>query len=236
MNRREFIKAAGVAKYIELERRDFAEIEEIPANGYLITNPPYDQRLRLEDAEAFYGMIGSKLKHVFRGYHAWIIAYDNDQFDRIGLRPSVHYPLLNGALDCELREYVIFDGTYDEIINRWTRADDASTLEVPQQRGNGRTIRVASFPSQPPLNFISNGKPSGIEPDLLTEWANRRGWKLEYLLMDFASQIPAIQTGKADLSVGYISITEEHKKLLAGQCQQIVEEPTERGFRIKLII
>jgi polar amino acid transport system substrate-binding protein len=104
------------------------------------------------------------------------------------------------------------DGTYDEIINRWTRADDASSLTVPQQRGNGRTIRVASFPSQPPLNFISNGKPSGIEPDLLTEWANRRGWKLEYLLMDFASQIPAIQTGKADLSVGYISITEERKK------------------------
>ena len=104
------------------------------------------------------------------------------------------------------------DGTYDEIINRWTRADDASTLDVPQQRGNGRTIRVATFPSQPPLNFISNGKPSGIEPDLLTEWANRRGWKLEYLIMDFSSQIPAIQTGKSDLSMGYISITEERKK------------------------
>ena len=112
------VKAAGVAKYIELERRDFADIEDIPAGGYLITNPPYDQRLRLEDAEAFYGMIGTKLKHVFRGYHAWIIAYDNEQFDRIGLRPSVHYPLLNGALDCELREYVIFDGTYDEMRSR----------------------------------------------------------------------------------------------------------------------
>ena len=69
----------------------------------------------LGDAEAFYGMIGRKLKFVFRGYHAWIIAYDNDQFDRIGLRPSVHYPLLNGALDCELREYVIFDGTFNDM-------------------------------------------------------------------------------------------------------------------------
>ena len=109
------VKAAGVSRYVELERRDFADIEEVPAGGYLITNPPYDQRLRLEDAEAFYGMIGRKLKFVFRGYHAWIIAYDNDQFDRIGLRPSVHYPLLNGALDCELREYVIFDGTFNDM-------------------------------------------------------------------------------------------------------------------------
>lgn len=111
-------KAAGVAKYIELERRDLADITEVPAGGYLITNPPYDQRLRLEDAETFYAMIGSKLKHVFRGYHAWIIGYDREFYDKIGLKASVHYPLFNGALECELREYVIFDGKYDDMRSR----------------------------------------------------------------------------------------------------------------------
>ena len=104
------------------------------------------------------------------------------------------------------------DGTYQKMINRWSQADDPSTLAIPEPRGNGRTIRVAAFPSMPPLNFISYGKPSGLEPDLLTEWTNRRGWKLEYLIMDFAAQIPAIQTGKADLAMGYISITDERKK------------------------
>ena len=62
------------------------------------------------------------------------------------------------------------------------------------------------------LNFISSGKPSGIEIDILTEWANRRNWKLEFLVMDFASQIPAVQTGKADMAMGAISITEERQK------------------------
>ena len=109
------VKAAGATRYVELERRDFADVEEVPAGGYLITNPPYDQRLRLEDAEEFYGMIGRKLKFVFRGYHAWIIAYDSEAYNKIGLRPSVHYPLLNGALECELREYVIFDGTFNDM-------------------------------------------------------------------------------------------------------------------------
>ena len=104
------------------------------------------------------------------------------------------------------------DGTYKKVLDRWTQADDPSSLAVPRQLGNGRTIRVAAFPSMPPLSFISYGMPSGLEPDLLTEWANRRGWKLEYLIMDFAAQIPAIQTGKADLAMGYISITEERKK------------------------
>lgn len=111
-------KAAGVAKYIELERRDFAEIEQVPEGGYLIMNPPYDQRMRLEDAEAFYSMLGTKLKHVFRGYHAWIISYDREFYDKIGLKASVHYPLFNGALECELREYVIFSGKYDEMRSR----------------------------------------------------------------------------------------------------------------------
>ncbi len=45
--------------------------------------------------------------------------------------------------------------------------------------------------------------------DLLSEWANRRNWKLELLAMEFASQIPAVQTGKVDMAMGAISITEE---------------------------
>ena len=71
---------------------------------------------------------------------------------------------------------------------------------------------MATYPAMPPFNFINSGKPSGLEPELLTEWANRRGWQLEYLIMDFAAQIPAVQTGKADMAMGAISITEERQK------------------------
>ncbi len=104
------------------------------------------------------------------------------------------------------------DGTYQEILNRWIETDDPSAIAIPQQRGTGRTLRIATFPAMPPFNFITCGKPSGIEIDILTEWANRRNWKLEFLVMDFASQIPAVQTGKADMAMGAISITEERQK------------------------
>ncbi|MBP5425268.1 MAG: transporter substrate-binding domain-containing protein, partial [Prevotella sp.] len=104
------------------------------------------------------------------------------------------------------------DGTYQQILDRWSNADDPSAMTIPQQRGTGRTLRVATFPAMPPFNFINTGKPSGLEPELLTEWANRRNWQLEYLIMDFAAQIPAVQTGKADMAMGAISITEERQK------------------------
>ena len=104
------------------------------------------------------------------------------------------------------------DGTYQQILDRWSNADDPSAMDIPQQRGTGRTLRVATYPALPPFNFINYGKPSGLEPELLTEWANRRNWQLEYLIMDFAAQIPAVQTGKADMAMGAISITEERQK------------------------
>ena len=104
------------------------------------------------------------------------------------------------------------DGTYQQILDRWSNADAPSAMDIPQQRGTGRTLRVATFPAMPPFNFINTGKPSGLEPELLTEWANRRNWQLEYLIMDFAAQIPAVQTGKADMAMGAISITEERQK------------------------
>ena len=104
------------------------------------------------------------------------------------------------------------DGTYQKIYDRWQQSDDPSALTIPEQRGTGRTLRVATYPAMPPFNFINSGKPSGLEPALLTEWANRRNWKVEYLVMDFAGQMPAVQTGKADLAMGAISITEERQK------------------------
>ncbi len=104
------------------------------------------------------------------------------------------------------------DGTYQKIVDRWSNADDLSAMARPQGHGTGRTLRVAIYPAFPPFSFISSGEPTGLEIDLLSEWANRRNWQLEFLAMEFASQIPAVQTGKVDMAMGAISITEERQK------------------------
>lgn len=104
-------QSAGVAKYITLEHRPIANWEEAPEPaGVLVTNPPYGQRIKVEDMEGLYEMIGNRLKNVFKGYHAWIIGYKDDYFAKIGLAPSQKIDLYNGQLECELREYVIFEG------------------------------------------------------------------------------------------------------------------------------
>lgn len=106
------IKQAGVGRYIDLQIKPLSQWAEAPAPGVLVTNPPYGERISADNMDALYEMIGSKLKHVFRGYHAWIIGYHEEYFHKIGLAPSYKADILNGSLECELREYVIFDGDY----------------------------------------------------------------------------------------------------------------------------
>ncbi len=106
------IKAAGVEDWVELECKPFQDWTEPPFEGMLITNPPYGERLRPGDLEGLYKQIGATLKRYFKGYHAWILGYRDEHFREIGLKASLSFPVLNGSLECQMREYVLFEGTY----------------------------------------------------------------------------------------------------------------------------
>lgn len=106
------IKSAGVARYIDLQVKPISQWTDAPANGVIVTNPPYGERISADDMNGLYETIGNKLKNVFKGYHAWIIGYRKEYFDMIHLSASTKLPILNGALECELREYEIFEGDY----------------------------------------------------------------------------------------------------------------------------
>ncbi|MDE6628449.1 MAG: RNA methyltransferase [Muribaculaceae bacterium] len=107
------IKSAGVGRMIDLQTKPLSAWTEAPEPaGVMVTNPPYGERISSEDMEGLYELIGNKLKNVFKGWHAWIIAAKNEFVSKIGLAPSVKVPILNGSIECELREYIIFEGDY----------------------------------------------------------------------------------------------------------------------------
>lgn len=108
------VAEARLDSMIEVSCHPFEECQNPPADGILVTNPPYGQRLRPDDIAALYHRLGTTLKQTFKGYHAWILGYNDDNFREIGLKPSVTFPILNGKLECELREYVIFEGKYSD--------------------------------------------------------------------------------------------------------------------------
>ena len=87
-------------------------------------NPPYGERIRIDDIEALYNMIGERLKHVFTGYDAYVLSYKKENFDAVGLKPAKRFFLFNGALEVEMRKFEIFAG----------KRDDRSSDEVSTRR------------------------------------------------------------------------------------------------------
>ena len=164
------VKNAGLNKYIELERRDFNDIEEVPAGGTLISNPPYGERLSVEDIEQFYNDLGYKLKHTFKGYNAWLICYDKEQYYKIGLKPSVKYALNNGGLDCELLQYVIFEGSYDNMRERGDHIRNEGFRASERSKGNYHKVDREVREDRPRRRDDNEGRPRGRRFD-----DNRRG-------------------------------------------------------------
>ncbi len=127
---RKNIKEAKVEEMIELTCRPFSDWTDNPDPGVLVMNPPYGERLKPDDISELYRSIGSTLKKYFSGWHAWIIGLDGDEFNNIGLKPSLKIPLLNGSLECVLREYVLFNGSYNDfradggIVSRYGLEDE----------------------------------------------------------------------------------------------------------------
>ncbi len=122
------IKNAGLSKVIEVEAKDFMDLDVPFENGIIVTNPPYGERLRTQSIMELYKSIGDILKQKYAGYSAWIISSSEDGFKSIGLKPSRKIELFNGSLPCSFRKFELFKGTYKQkaILKRVNQQPDQS--------------------------------------------------------------------------------------------------------------
>lgn len=131
---RKNVREAKVDDMVEIVCQPMSEWTDNPEPGILVMNPPYGERLKPDDLTALYKGIGSALKKNFAGWNAWIIGPDNEEFGNIGLKPTIKIPLLNGSLECSLREYVLFDGRYDSFRAEGGSLGKLSEEEAEEQR------------------------------------------------------------------------------------------------------
>jgi hypothetical protein len=106
------VKAARLHKDVQLSVSAFSELKP-PAGepGLIIINPPYGERIRLNDIIGLYKSIGNTLKQEFSGYQAWVISSDQRALSFIGLRPSQRLPVFNGPLECRFLHFDLYKGS-----------------------------------------------------------------------------------------------------------------------------
>lgn len=107
---RENLKNAGLHHDAEVREGAFENGQPPFEGGLIVMNPPYGERLPLNDAIAFYKTIGNTLKQKYAGYTAWIFAQENEGFKHIGLRPTRKINLYNGKLECKLLKFEMYEG------------------------------------------------------------------------------------------------------------------------------
>lgn len=106
------LKFAKLHKDIMLYHGSFEEQEPPEGRTLIVTNPPYGERIKVEDLNELYTKLGDTFKNLYGDRcEVWLISSDFEAVKHIGLHPSKKIQLFNGALDCRLLKYELYSGS-----------------------------------------------------------------------------------------------------------------------------
>ena len=110
------VQKARLQDFIILEKQDVRHSNPENVPSVVMMNPPYGERLSVDDIATLYQEIGDTLKKRYAGCRAYIISSDKDALKRIGLKPARKWPMLNGSLECLFQEYELFAGDRKQFV------------------------------------------------------------------------------------------------------------------------
>lgn len=172
--------------------------------------------------DAFLAVVNGKADYVFTSYTTSLLATKNigglvllpEEYIRDPAAIAINKKdtdLLHRINEVLLRYKE--DGTMQDIIARWIRPDGSDYIpaEIPAVT-EGKVLRVGVAANREPMCFISNGRVSGLDIELIERIAYDLGRPIEYSDMKFSSLIAAIESGKVDLVISNFSVTPERQK------------------------
>ena len=106
------VEKARLEDFILLNKRDMRTVKPKRTPSVLVFNPPYGERLEVEDNNVFYKEIGDALKNNFPQCKAFLISSDVNALKHIGLKTCFKQNMFNGPLECKYYGYDLFFGKF----------------------------------------------------------------------------------------------------------------------------
>ena len=125
---------AGVDGLIDFRVKDFISYteEDRPAEtGYIVTDPPYGERMKVRDIDRLYSGIGNTLTQVFKGWRATILTGASDLLSNIDMKPDRTNSLYNGPILCQAAHYIIYTDEERAAIAERAKEKKAERLSRP---------------------------------------------------------------------------------------------------------
>lgn len=103
---------AGVEHLIEFNLSDYSATTLPEGKGIVVINPEYGHRMGMDkELESVYKGIGDFFKQKCRGYTGYIFTGNPLLSKKVGLKAKRRIPFFNGAIECRLLEYELYEGT-----------------------------------------------------------------------------------------------------------------------------
>ncbi|MDO4797623.1 MAG: transporter substrate-binding domain-containing protein [Coriobacteriales bacterium] len=105
------------------------------------------------------------------------------------------------------------EGTLEQLREKWMGADDSAKTMPAQdwEAPNGKLNVICS--TLEPMSYVGgNGEVKGYEAELVCLIAKKLGYSVSFTSAPFSGILPSIESGKSDVAIGNISITEERKQ------------------------
>ncbi len=101
---------AGVEGLVSFSVSSAADWRPQPPPGFVITNPPWGERLESDDLDATWDELSLFLKQGCPGATAHVLSGNPELTRRLRMKADRRWPVRNGPIDCRLLRYEIFDG------------------------------------------------------------------------------------------------------------------------------
>lgn len=110
----ENVERARLRGFVHIERRDLAQLATTgPANGLLVTNPPYGERIGDQaHLQSLYELLGSRLRENFEGWKAAVFTGNPPLAKAIGINARRSHTLFNGRIECRLLRFDVVPAEY----------------------------------------------------------------------------------------------------------------------------
>ncbi len=102
------ISESGLRHYIKVYQKNFMNTQLKNKKGIIVTNPPYNERIKSIDINKLYNDMGNTLKKGYKNMSAYIFSGNLQAVKKIGLKPSRKQTLYNGKIECLLLKYAIY--------------------------------------------------------------------------------------------------------------------------------
>lgn len=104
------------------------------------------------------------------------------------------------------------DGTMGRLEEKWFKdIDKPKQIDIKPETVKG-VLRIATCAQTPPFAYISNGNIVGYDIELMYMVAKELGMGIDVRDMEVASMIPSVISGKSDVAIACMTVTDERKQ------------------------